>query len=107
MDSVDGAIEFEAVGMNGEFNASNDSGSAIDADSMMLGAGIGAVVVLLVAGLIMAVMKWKRNTAKVEVNEMSEVVDAPNVVHVEEDSAEVAKVEGTATPAGNAVTVAV
>jgi len=110
-------IESEAVEMNGEFNMSNDSGSAIDTDSMLIGAGIGAVVMLLVVGLLAMIMKWRKTTAKGQESDLSKVVDAPNVVHVEDDSVEVAKVEGAATvevvdaevptPAGAAVTVAV
>merc|ERR1712242_127582 len=99
MESVVGAVEYEAVGMNGEFNMENGSGSAIDADSMLLGAGIGAVVVLLVAALIMAVMKWRKNSAKGQVDEMSEAVDASNAAHVADDSSEVAKVDGVETVA--------
>jgi len=121
MEMVDDIIEYEAVGMTAEFNAPNEgtqgSTAAIDSDSMLIGAGIGAVVMLLVVGLFAMIMKWRKSAAKGQESDMSKVVDAPNVVHVEDDSVEVAKVEGAATvevvdaevptPAGAAVTVAV
>merc|ERR1711972_977597 len=118
MEMVDDIIEYEAVGMTAEFNAPNeDSTATIDSDSMLIGAGIGAVVMLLVVGLFAMIMKWRKSAAKGQESDMSKVVDAPNVVHVEDDSVEVAKVEGAATvevvdaevptPAGAAVTVAV
>jgi len=118
MFTADDIIEYEAVAMTAEFNASNESSTAaIDSDSMLIGAGIGAVVMLLVVGLFAMIMKWRKNTAKGQESDMGQVVDAPNVVHVEDDSAEVAKAEGAATvevvdaevptPAGAAVTVAV
>ena len=110
-------IEYEAVEMYGDFNLSNDSGSGIDTDSMMIGAGIGAVGMLLVVGLFAIIMKWRKTTAKGQESDMVQVVDAPNVVHVEDGSAEVAKEDGAATvevvdaevptPTGAAVTVAV
>jgi len=100
MEMVDDIIEYEAVGMTAEFNAPNeDSTAAIDSDSMLIGAGIGAVVMLLVVGLFVMIMKWRKSAAKGHESDMSKVVDTPNVVHVEDDSAEVAKVEGTATVA--------
>jgi len=103
MEMVDDIIEYEAVGMTAEFNAPNEgtqgSSAAIDSDSMLIGAGIGAVVMLLVVGLFAMIMKWRKSAAKQQESEVSKVVDAPNVVHVEDDSAEVAKVEGTATVA--------
>merc|ERR1712190_27446 len=118
MFTMDDIIEYEAVGMTAELNMSNESSTvAIDSKSMLIGAGIGAVVMLLVVGLFAMIMKWRKNTVKGQESEVSEVVDAPNVVHVEDDSVEVAKVEGAATvevvdaevptPAGAAVTVAV
>ena len=111
-------IEYEAVGMTAELNMSDESSTAaIDSDSILIGAGIGAVVMLLVVGLFAMIMKWRKSAAKGQENDMSKVVDAPNVVHVEDDSVEMAKVEGAATvevvdaevptPAGAAVTVAV
>merc|ERR1711972_254885 len=100
MEMVDDVIEYEAFGMTAEFNASNESSTAaIDSDSMLIGAGIGAVAMLLVVGLFAMIMKWRKSAAKQQESEVSKVVDAPNVVHVEDDSVEVAKVEGTATVA--------
>merc|ERR1719356_2132084 len=91
--------------------------AAIDSDSMLIGAGIGVVVMLLVGGLFAMIMKWRKTTAKGQESDMGQVVDAPNVARVEDDSVEVAKEEGAATvevvdaevptPAGAAVTVAV
>jgi len=118
MFTADDIIEYEAVAMTAEFNASNEgTTAAIDSDSMLIGAGIGAVVMLLVVGLFAMIMKWRKNTAKGQESDMGQVVDAPNVVHVEDDSVEVAKAEGAATvevvdaevptPAGAAVIVAV
>merc|ERR1719334_2643012 len=116
--TMDADMAYEAVAMTAEFNASNESSTAaIDSDSLLIGAGIGAVVMLLVVGLFAMIMKWRKTTAKGQESDMGQVVDAPNVVHVEDDSVEVAKVEGAATvevvdaevptPAGAAVTVAV
>jgi len=100
MFTADDIIEYEAFGMTAEFNASNESSTAaIDSDSLLIGAGIGAVAMLLVVGLFAMIMKWRKSAAKQQESEVSKVVDAPNVVHVEDDSAEVAKVEGTATVA--------
>merc|ERR1712040_23209 len=107
MKMVDDIIEYEAAAMTAEFNASNESSTAaIDSDSMLIGAGIGAVVMLLVVGLFAMIMKWRKNTVKGQESDMGKVVDAPNVVHVEDDSVEVADAE-VPTPAGAAVTVAV
>ena len=108
MFTMDDMIEYEAVEMSAEFNASDENSTvAIDSDSMLIGAGIGAVVMLLVVGLFAVIMKWRKTTAKGQSN-VSKADDAvlrmeddhaQNVVAVEDDddSAEVAKVDGTAT----------
>jgi len=106
MEMVHDIIEYEAVGMAAEFDASNESSTVvIDSDSMLIGAGIGAVVMLLVVGLFSVIMKWRKTTAKGQDIKVEDAVlrmeddHAPNVVPVDDDddSAEVAKADGTAT----------
>ena len=95
--TMDADMEYEAVAMTAEFNASNESSTAaIDSDSLLIGAGIGVVGQLLLVGLFEMIRKWRKNTVKGQESEVSEVVGAPNV-HVEDDSVEVAKEDGTTT----------
>ena len=109
MEVADDIIDYEAVGMTEEFNATNESNS----DTVLIGAGIGAVVILLVVGLFAMIMKWRKTTAKGQESKVQDEVlrmedgSAPNVVPVEDDddSSEVANADGTANV--DAVTAAV